>query len=202
MMLNTIYITCPRGHHYRVGRMTPGVVLRMRGRCPVCADFHITTGVVTPFGREILQLRAPNILTDISSGQVRRALRHLSERPDIARLLGRIPQDPAHLSVHDVLFALEGWMRHHGRPGAILPERNHTVEIVAETNDPTASIAYLRNHRTNNRSSRQVDRRKRRVHSPLDRIIASVQSARDQLPLLLESFSRELRRLSLRLTRP
>lgn len=200
-MLQTVYIACPRGHYYRAGRMTPGLVVRVRGTCPACRDYQITSGVVTPFSPEIMQLRAPHLLTAVPASEVRLALSALIEHTDVARTLRRIPTDPAHLSVHDVLLALEAWMRHRGHAGGILPERNQEVEVLGGTRDPAASIAYLRDHRCGTPESRYGTRTESSGHPHLDRVSDYAETLRDRIPSLVESVGRELRRLPLRLNR-
>ena len=150
-MLQTIYSACPRGHHYRSGRFTPGLLLRLKGRCPVCRDCQITSGLVTPFVNEVVPVLHMHHLTTVTSDLVRRQLVMLSDRPDIVRLLDGIPREPTFLNVRDVLHSMEVWMHHRGRPGGAIPEPHHTVEILSGTNDPLASIAYLREQRRNAR---------------------------------------------------
>ena len=197
-MLHTIYTACPRGHYFRAGRMTPGLVLRMRGTCPVCGDLQITTGVVTPFGPELVQLLAPHRLTNIRSDEVRHTLRNLVEHADVVRVLQRIPRDPAHLSVADVLAALETWLHHRGRPGGVLPEANQEIEILAETNNPDASVSYLAAHRRQPSSSAVAAPSASGVQALIQWGVRFVDVARARIPVWLEACYREIRHLTLR----
>ena len=178
--------------------MTPGLVLRMRGKCPVCGDLQITTGVVTPFGPELVQLLAPHRLTGIRSDEVRHTLRNLVEHADVVRVLQRIPRDPAQLNVADVLAALEAWLHHRGRPGGVLPEANQEVEILAETNNPAASVSYLEAHRTRPSASAETAPPSSGLQALIDRARRIFVVARGRLPVWLEAFYRELRHLTLR----
>ena len=197
-MLHTIYTACPRGHYFRAGRMTPGLVLRMRGACPVCGDLQITTGVVTPFGPELVQLLAPHRLTNIRSDEVRHALRNLVEHADVVRVLQRIPRDPAYLCVADVLAALEAWLHHRGRPGGVLPEANQEIEIIAETNNPAVSVSYLEAHRTRPSRSAAAAPPATGVQALIQRAQRLLELAVGWIPAWVEAFYREIRHMTLR----
>ena len=143
-MLQPVFVTCPRGHYYKAGRVSPGLVIRIKSKCTRCGEYHISFGAVAPFAGEIVPTHDAGIVTGITAGMVRRELEKLSDRSDVADLLARIPADDTQLSAGSVLLALSTWIRHMGRKGAAVAERGQLIEIVANTGDPASGAAYIR----------------------------------------------------------
>ena len=197
-MLQTIYTACPRGHNYRTGRFTPGLLLRIKGRCPVCRDYQITSGLVTPFVNEVVPVHHLHHLTTVTSDLVRRQLVTLSHRSDVSRLLDGIPREPTFLNVRDVLSATEAWMQHRGRPGGAIPERHHTVEIFNGTNDPRASITYLREQRTTTRERPALKGSSALAERSLDWMLLRAVRIRNAIDVFISSFRREIAHLQAR----
>ncbi len=200
-MLQTIYMECPRGHHYKTGRFSPGLSLRIKSRCPVCRDYQVTYGVVTPFVSQFVPLRHPHHLTTVTSDLVRRQLVTLSDRPDVVRLLDRIPRETTFLSVREVLSSMEGWMRHKGRPGGALPEQHQIVEILGGTNDPQASIAFLRELRTGKRRQRRADAAAAFLDHPLEWLRVRAAALRSAALELAAWFRSEIQHVRSRMDR-
>lgn len=197
-MLLTIYTACPRGHNYRTGRFTPGLLLRIKGECPVCRDYQITSGLVTPFVNEVVPVQHLHHLTTVTSDLVRRQLVTLSHRTDVSHLLDGIPRDPTFLNVRDVLRSMEVWMQHRGRPGGAIPERHHTVEVLNGTNDPQASIAYLRDQRRTTRDRPVLKGSSALVERLFDWMLLRAVRFRNAMNVFISSIRREIAYLQAR----
>ena len=143
-MLQSVFVLCPRGHYYKAGRVSPGLIVRVKARCSRCHEFHIAFGAVTPFASEIVPTHDGRILTGITAGNVRRELAKLSDRPDVADILARLPGDTVQLNAASVLVALSSWIRHMNRKGAAVAEKGQMIEVVANPGDPNRGGSAVR----------------------------------------------------------
>lgn len=143
-MLQPIYVTCPRGHLHKAGRASPGLVVRVRGYCPRCRDAHVVVGVVTPFASELADVHRAELPTSISKALVMRGLQAMGNRPGVADQLRKLNGRNGSMTGYDVLEATEVWVRHFGRKGAAIPERDQRIEVVNGTESPQASQTFLK----------------------------------------------------------
>lgn len=142
-MFKSIKLTCPRGHLYRVGRITPGLAVRIKGECPVCGELRIASGLVTPFSDFVVPTYNPSSLTDITSTTVRRELQSLAHHSEAVKTMRDLPFAAAPLTVVDIVAAMKVWTQHRGRPGGAVPEGRVSIQILDGTNRPSNSTRYL-----------------------------------------------------------
>lgn len=142
-MLQPVYVNCPRGHRLKAARVSPGLLVRISGRCSVCGERTVEHGFVTPFTGDMIPVHRLDRSTSVSADEITRELTKLAEYGDADDFVSRLSSNSNLLDTRQVLMALRLWLKYRGRPGAAVPEDGFAVQVQDRTEDPKHAMQYV-----------------------------------------------------------
>lgn len=142
-MLQPVYVNCPKGHRLKGARASPGLLVRISGRCSACDERTVEHGFVTPFAGGLIAVHRLDRSTAVSAAEVTREMTKLAEHADADDFVSRLPDATNLLDTRQVLQGLRLWLHYRGRRGAAVPEDGFVVQIEEGTEDPARAIEFV-----------------------------------------------------------